>query len=174
MNSSGCEYCGQPVFRRVIYKDDRAVILAPVYPHLSKADGGHLIAYPQEHVTSRLTAGPRVILEVSYMSIVAADAMKKLLGVEWFNFQENSNWSLADPCGPHMHVHIYGRSKNSPHQEYGEALVLPRRADVARLGHEPFSEDEIRTMTRLVTETIRSGDLADFQHVIRLANSIGR
>ena len=123
MNNGGCEYCKPPNFRRVVYKDDSAVIVAPEYPHISKADGGHLIAYPKKHVTSRLSAGPKLMLEVSYMSVVAAGAMKRLLGVEWFNFQENGNWSLVDPCGPHMHVHIYGRSKASPHQVYGEPLV---------------------------------------------------
>jgi diadenosine tetraphosphate (Ap4A) HIT family hydrolase len=171
MNNGECQFCKPPDSGRVIYKDASALIIAPENPHISKADGGHLIVYPKKHVVSRLSAGPKVMLELSYLSIVAAGAMKGLLGVEWFNFQENANWSLVEPQGPHMHVHIYGRSKASPHQVYGEALVLPRRAEVPRLSYEQFSEEEIGVLTRLAAEAVRSGALADFQRLIGIASS---
>ena len=59
---------------------------------------------------------------------------------EHINVQENGNWSLNALRGPHVHLHLYGRSRDSKQQILGEALSFPKRG--SKFYFEPLNQEE--------------------------------
>jgi hypothetical protein len=64
--------------------------------------------------------------------MVVGEAMRTALrdvgiNIGRINYQDNGNWSVFTPEGPHLHIHIYGRAINATHQPYGQALFFPHK-----------------------------------------------
>lgn len=108
-----------------------AVLVLPNAPHLSVSDGGHLLVATVRHVASRADYSLAEVREVHQLTVAAARALLVLGWADWINFQENGNWSVDTPAGPHSHTHVYGRSKSSTTQSFGEPLRLPTRMELA-------------------------------------------
>lgn len=100
-----------------------AAVVLPERSHISPHDGGHLVVTVRRHQPSRrdLTSVERAHLDA--LSLVASDALEHVLATDWFNFQENGNWGMS-----HVHLHVYGRSRQAIDQPFGEALRFPLRA----------------------------------------------
>jgi len=107
------------------------VVALPERPHISIADGGHLVVVPTRHVKDRRDLIEREFLQMFYGSKLAAGALSVAFGVDWFNFQENGNWSLGTDGQPHLHLHVYGRARAALEQPFGEALRFPERRQLA-------------------------------------------
>lgn len=115
-----CDFCDD---LPTVLSELAAVALAvPARPHLAPEDGGHLVVYPRRHVPDRRSLSVTETLAVSLLSFVAADAVNTVFEADWQNYQENGNWSLARGESPHMHLHVYGRSRASRTQPFGHAL----------------------------------------------------
>lgn len=50
---------------------------------------------------------------------------KSGIEIESINYQENGNWAFTRKEEHIFHVHLYGRTKNSKKQKWGQALYLP-------------------------------------------------
>ena len=142
-----CHAC-EPDDASVLCETDEARVLLPARPHISPRDGGHLVATPKLHVRSRRDLSTEALHAVELLTMVAADALEAVFGTPWFNFQENGNWSLDRPERQHMHVHVYGRTRNAADQPYGEALRFPLRADVPAWRVVAPTDDQRRDLTR--------------------------
>jgi diadenosine tetraphosphate (Ap4A) HIT family hydrolase len=99
-------------------------MLVPDRPHISPREGGHLVVVPVTHVSERRQMTMSELLSVDLLTMLAADALERVYGAEWQNYQENGNWYL-DPSTGHAHVHVYGRRRDAVDQPFGEALRFP-------------------------------------------------
>lgn len=118
---AGCNVCSYGG-KDVLLSLPLARVILPATPHIAPADGGHLYVVPKVHVASRLGLTPRELLAVDWGTLLAAEAMSRVFGADWCNFQENGNWSLDSGTPQHMHMHVYGRRRDSAKQPFGEAL----------------------------------------------------
>ncbi len=62
--------------------------------------------------------------------MLVGDAMVKGLlnrgiNIARVNYQENGNWAFLKDEAPYFHLHLYGRTTDSRHQKFGEALYFP-------------------------------------------------
>ena len=100
-------------------------------PHISREDGGHIMIIPKVKYVDRTELSPEVATERVKLTMVIGQAMATAMnrqGVDIgrINYQDNGNWSVFSPEGPHLHVHLYGRAKSAKTQTYGEALHFPK------------------------------------------------
>jgi diadenosine tetraphosphate (Ap4A) HIT family hydrolase len=110
--------------------------------HIPPEDGGHLIVFSNRHIHSRIEATKYEILEMWDLSIIAGKLLNKMLNIDWYNFQENGNWNMILPTGNHFHLHIYGRSRQSNNQIFGEPLHLPKNSSIS-LESNKYSKNQI-------------------------------
>ncbi|WP_406278179.1 hypothetical protein OHT93_36590 [Streptomyces sp. NBC_00191] len=125
---SRCALCSA-LSERVVLDLRHAVILLPLRAHIAAKDGGHLVVVPRRHEPSRMRLTPVEMLSMEFGSLIASVALTQVLGTDWFNYQENGNWSV-ESADRHMHLHVYGRSKEAEVQTYGEALRFPLRVQL--------------------------------------------
>ncbi len=144
-----CPFCGLPP-ERLLAQTDLASIAVPAAPHVAPDDGGHLIVVPRRHVASRREIDLPEAVEMWRLSTIAAAALERVLGVSWFNYQENGNWTVDDPRQRHLHLHVYGRARDSRLQPFGESLRFPRRDALERWDRTPFTEAHVAALRRAV------------------------
>ena len=118
----------------VIYETEDFVAKAANEPHLDREDGGHVVILPRERFAGREELNPRQAKDLMRMTMVVGEAMKKVMNehgvdVGILNYQDNKNWSVFNPEGPYLHIHILGRAKSAKGQKYGESLVFPNKKD---------------------------------------------
>lgn len=150
MAIKNCKYCDLSGIDS-LWSSFGAVLSLPLHPHVSSADGGHLIAIPRRHVADRRVLSPRENLAVVLATCIGADALGEAFKTDWQNYQENGNWGANSVAGPHMHVHIYGRRKGSVTQPFGEPLRLPRTSEDARMEANDLSIEDIERLRSAVT-----------------------
>lgn len=133
-------------FGLIVFEKHEICVRVPARLHVAPKDGGHLIVSPRAEVSSRLTLKPHQILSVEYCVRLASKALLQLGFCDWINVQENGNWALKRRQQNHMHVHVYGRSKTSFAQPFGEALRFPIFDDLAEWKTGNFSKDQIEDL----------------------------
>lgn len=116
----------------LIYETKNFIVEAFDAPHISREEGGHIRIIPKVRISDRQDLSPEKAIELMRLTMVVGEAMKyamKKRGVDIgrINYQENGNWGVFKPEGPHLHIHIYGRAKDAKSQKYGEAIHLPQR-----------------------------------------------
>jgi len=124
-----CSFC-EPLRKHILKTGTWARILIPEWLHVPPEDGGHIIVSPIRHVRNRIMLSESEANEIWRFSIISAKLLSLLLSVDWYNFQENGNWTADNPQKCHMHLHVYGRSADSKNQTFGEALRLPLRSEI--------------------------------------------
>jgi diadenosine tetraphosphate (Ap4A) HIT family hydrolase len=127
-------------------------ITVPAHPHVSRADGGHLIINPKASVEDRTKLSRDQAVELVKLTMVAGEAMKTVLrrrGVDIvrINYQDNGNWRAE------LHVHLYGRARGAKLQPCGHALAFP-----------PTREAFMREMANL--EALSAEDVAELKSEI--------
>lgn len=139
-DSNDCGLCERVCESELIIVDNVRVI-APHSLHNAGEDGGHLIVLPVRHISTRWDLFTLESATMHVLSYIARTALSEACSASWWNLQENGNWGLGRPRGPHMHLHVYGRNVNSVRQPFGEALVLPKR-DANNVSLPMYSEKE--------------------------------
>jgi len=137
----------------VLVRGARAMLLVPNAPHVSIRDGGHLLVTTMRHVQSRVDFSDEEAREVHQLTVQAARALLNLAWANWINFQENGNWSVDTPAGPHSHTHVYGRWRGSTNQPFGEPLRLPTSAELLATPVPVASPPEITALRRALAES---------------------
>jgi hypothetical protein len=138
-----------------IFEDEGFSVVTWKRPHIDRADGGHIVIVPPGGVPDRRFLAPRQAVRLMWLSIVVAEAMFDVLPkcgiqLEKVNFQENGNWGLDESRSPSLHLHLYGRARNSRYQEFGQALFLPDPSDAMYEKLEPFRLSEIELLSSAV------------------------
>ena len=116
----------------LIYETFHFTIKALPKPHVSRADGGHIIIFPKEPVVSRWDLDQMRAKAFMRLSMLAGKALTIALNergipVERINFEDAGNWAIGTERGPRLHLHLYGRSRDSVQQVHGEALNFPHK-----------------------------------------------
>jgi diadenosine tetraphosphate (Ap4A) HIT family hydrolase len=116
----------------VIFKSNHFTVDAVEHPLVDRDDGGHVTINPIVHVSDRQQLTPQQAIEFMRLSIVVGDAMKTAMkkngvNIGRINYQDNGNWGVFKPEGPHLHLHLYGRAIDAKYQRYGQACYFPHR-----------------------------------------------
>jgi len=107
----------------ILWQNPDFIVFTPKNPHLSLAQGRHLVAMPKKSMTA---AWDNPVLAGKCFALAAqvAKIWINLNLVQWANLQFNGNWGLLTGRTPFFHVHIYGRKKTS--STWGQPVVLPK------------------------------------------------
>jgi diadenosine tetraphosphate (Ap4A) HIT family hydrolase len=114
----------------LIYQSENFIVASADRPLIDREDGGHIIVEPIIKIVDRQQLQAREAIEFMRLTMVAGEAMKTVLSANGIaigriNYQDNGNWSVLKPEGPHFHLHIYGRAMNARYQPYGQACYFP-------------------------------------------------
>lgn len=131
-----------------IFQTKNFIVEAFDQPHISRLDGGHIKIYPKVPVVDRTELSPELAIELMRLTMVAGEAMTMALNqrgidIGRINYQDNGNWSVFSPGGPHLHIHLYGRAKSAKVQKYGDACHFPQRDTGFYDGFEPLNEGDV-------------------------------
>ena len=140
------------------------VVTSPEQPHVSRADGGHLIIHPRVMVEDRTHLSGEQAVELVKLTMVAGEAMRTVLGRKGIdlgriNYQDNGNWR------PELHVHLYGRARNATLQPFGHALAFPPTAAAfrAQMGSlEPLHETDAQEISAEMMRLLGTGKYRNF------------
>jgi diadenosine tetraphosphate (Ap4A) HIT family hydrolase len=117
--------------KNIIYQTNNFIVYVPNKPHISREDGGHIvITSVNENYESRLDLSQKEAIELIRLTMLISDAMiiamkDRNINIDRINYQENGNWAFLRNEKPKFHIHLYGRTKNSKSQKWGEALNFP-------------------------------------------------
>lgn len=149
MTKNNCIYCS-PSNRLVIFTGITSQLLVPKRMHIKPEDGGHLIVSPLRHLRRRINLSVQELLEIDYLSILSTRLLEVICEIDEVNYQENGNWTTALPDIQHLHLHVYGRRKDSTAQPFGEALRFPYKAELENWRVSGFSDAQIDRMKTLI------------------------
>ena len=116
--------------QKIVYETDNFFVFVPNMPHIPRLDGGHLVITTKEKISDRTGLNPTQAIECMRLTMLLGEAMTKGLNkqnihIEQINYQENGNWAYLRNEKPFFHIHLYGRTKSSKTQIWGEALNFP-------------------------------------------------
>ena len=116
--------------QKIVYETKNFLVFLPNMPHIPREDGGHLVITAKEKILDRTGLNPTQAIECMRLTMLVGEAMvkglkKQNINIERINYQENGNWAYLRHEIPFFHIHLYGRTKNSKSQIWGEALNLP-------------------------------------------------
>ena len=148
----------------VIFEARHFEIVAPGQPHVTRADGGHLVIHPKTRVEDRTQLSREQAIELVKLTMVAGEAMKNVLtrrGIDIgrINYQDNGNWRGE------LHVHLYGRARSATIQPFGQPLKFPptKQAFVEQMGDlEPLTAEDIRELNAAIAALLDSEKYRDF------------
>jgi diadenosine tetraphosphate (Ap4A) HIT family hydrolase len=117
-------------------------------PLVTRTDGGHISISPKITVSDRTLLSPALAIELMRLTMLAGEAMttvmrKRGVDIGRINYQDNGNWGVFKPEGPHLHIHLYGRAKSAAIQKYGEACQFPFRETGFYDGFEPLTTGDV-------------------------------
>jgi len=136
---------------KIIHRTANFVLRVLDKPHVSREDGGHLIISPRKTVVDRSELSKELAYELMKLTVVWGKAMmrglrKRGVPVGRINYQDNGNWALKEGGKGHLHVHLYGRSKKSVFQQYGEALYFPPKGSNVYNHNKPLNTGDVRAI----------------------------
>ncbi|MBI4147977.1 hypothetical protein HY490_01675 [Candidatus Woesearchaeota archaeon] len=137
----------------VFFESKRFSVASSDKPHVSRTDGGHIVIVPKRRLVNRWEMTQEEAVEFIRLSMIVGEAMVKGLNkrgipVERINFQDNGNWGLDSKEGPHFHLHLYGRAKNSLEQKRGEALRFPDKATKFWEKLDPLNQGDVNEILK--------------------------
>ena len=147
-----------------VYEAAHFEILVPERPHVTRADGGHLVINPKVAVEDRTKLERGQAVELVKLTMVTGEAMKivltrKGIPIGRINYQDNGNWRHE------LHVHLYGRARNASIQPWGTFLQIPptREAFSAKMGNlEPLNAEDVRDLRAEIERLLASEKYRDF------------
>ncbi len=140
----------------VIYETENFIVGVPKVPHIPREDGGHIwIRAKKNSFSSRLDLSSKEAIEVMRLTMLISESMiegmkNRNIIIERINYQENGNWAYLNGNKPVFHIHLYGRTKNSKTQTWGEALVFPNKKSGFYDNFEPLNNDDINEIKKQI------------------------
>lgn len=152
----------------IIYQTDNFTVEAHQRPHIDRDDGGHIVISPRERIINRQDLSPRKAIELMRLSIVAGEAMTRVMNVHGvdigrINYQDNGNWSVLKPEGPHFHMHLYGRAKSAKVHKYGQACYFPHIDDQPEYyeNFKPLTKEDVEEIGREMEKIFADDKFSD-------------
>lgn len=145
----------------IVWEDSRFEIRIPREPHIDAEDGGHIVIYPKDRQAYTYAFSVEDRNEMIQLEATCEKIMIEHLGADHVNIQRNGNWFFLRhpdaPKGerPHLHVHIYARSKKSRRQPWGEALNFPNPKTGWLSNIHPYSISKIKLIQKKLREVLR-------------------
>lgn len=136
-------------------------------PHVSRSDGGHIVIAPKIRVGDVTKLTPPLAIELMKLTMVTGEAMKAVMnqrGVDIgiINYQENGNWGVFVPGGPHLHVHLYGRAMSARTQKYGDALYFPKLETGFYDKNDPLTQEDISAIKSEIERLLQTEKYKSF------------
>ena len=138
-----------------IWENEDFVVTTINVPHIDKYDGGHITIRTKVPVSSITQLSDDLLLKlfklVGYCETALLKTMNKQ-GIEtpFTNNMDNGNWAVFANKPKTMHIHIYGRAKNSVKQTFGQALYFPDPNSGFYDNHTPLNEQDIQSIKCLI------------------------
>lgn len=138
-----------------IYETKNFIVEAPDKPHITRTDGGHIKITPKVKVLDRTELSPKLAIELMRLTMIVGEAMatgmnNRGIDIGRINYQDNGNWSVFDPTGPYLHIHLYGRAKSATIQKYGDAGYFPQRNTGFYDNFEPLNDEDIKEIQKQI------------------------
>ena len=148
----------------LIYETEYFIIESREPPHMSRADGGHIVISPKVPLHDRTEMTASQAKEFIKLSMVAGEAMKKGMGrqgieIGRINYQDNGNFNVK------FHLHLYGRAVNAPTQPFGTTMITPRtKAEFVEYirNLEPLLADDIAAIREEIEILMESEKYQEF------------
>lgn len=139
----------------LIFETDDFLVESVDKPLITRLDGGHLTLTPKVRIPDRTKLSPRLAIEFIRLSMIVGEAMATALNergidIGRINYQDNGNWAVFAPQGPHFHLHLYGRAKSATIQKYGESCHLPFMNTGFYDANEPLNEGDIAAIRKQI------------------------
>ena len=147
---------------KIIYVTNNFKVCIPNKPHVSREDGGHIRIKPIiKEYESRLELSINEAIEVMRLTMLVSEAMingmkKRGIDIERINYQDNGNWAFLEEKKPHFHIHLYGRTRNSKIQPFGESLYFPNPKTDFYDNFKPFDEEDIKEILKEINSLEKS------------------
>ena len=152
----------------LIYESPHFVVESFDPPHVDRDDGGHIKIDPKVRVSDRQQLSPSQAIELMRLTMVSGEAMKTVMnnrGVDIgrINYQDNGNWSVLNPDGPYLHIHLYGRAKSAKYQKWGEACYFPLRSQRPEYYAKcrPLTKEDVAAIKDEIIKLLRTGKYSD-------------
>lgn len=134
-----------------IFETDNFIIEAVDKPLVTRLDGGHITITPKVRVGDRTQLSPSLAKEFIRLSMIVGEAMSVALNnrgidIGRINYQDNGNWGVFLPQGPHCHLHLYGRAKSAKFHKYGESCNFPFMSTGFYDSFEPLNGGDIEAI----------------------------
>jgi diadenosine tetraphosphate (Ap4A) HIT family hydrolase len=68
------------------------------------------------------------------------------------NYQDMGNWAYKRGEKPFLHIHVFGRAKNSVKQLFPESVYLPDRSTGFYDGFEPLNNEDVAEIKKQMEE----------------------
>lgn len=147
----------KPFNDEVIYETENFVVAVPKVPHIPRMDGGHIwIRGKEKYFESRTELNPKQAIEVMRLTMLLGEAMQigmrnRGINIDRINYQENGNWAYQKGTKPEFHIHLYGRTKDSKTQTWGEALKFPNKSTGFYNKFERFNNEDIEEIKKQIS-----------------------
>lgn len=141
----------------IIYETNNFVACVPSKTHIPREDGGHIwIRSKEKYFESRAALTPSQAIEVMRLTMLIGEAMivgmkRRKIEIARINYQENGNWAYLEGTKPVFHIHLYGRTKNSKSQTWGQALVFPSPSSDFYEKFESLNEEDIKEIVTQIS-----------------------
>ena len=152
----------------MIYTSENFIVESREKPHVDRDDGGHIRILPKIKVLDRQHLSPKQAIELMRLTIVVGQAMTKIMnehGVDIgrINYQDMGNWSVFNPEGPYLHIHLYGRAKSAKTHKYGQACFFPHREEKPEYyeNFKPLNEADVRDIKTEIEKLLKEEKFSD-------------
>lgn len=147
-----------------IYETETFCVFVPTKPHIDRCDGGHIVIMSKIPGCYSLIELPdEPAKELICLAKCCGKAITDILSesgidIGIVNYQINGNWSVNRSDRDSLHLHIYGRARNSFHQVYGEALRFPNPKTGFYDEFEPLTQIESEKITDYILKIYFYGE----------------
>jgi diadenosine tetraphosphate (Ap4A) HIT family hydrolase len=152
----------------MIYISENFFVEAVEKPHIDRDDGGHINIYPKIKILDRQQLTPKQAIELMRLTIVVGQAMTKIMNehevdIGRLNYQDNGNWTVFNPEGSYLHIHLYGRAKSAKIHKYGQACYFPQKEENPEYyeNFKPLNEDDVKDIKNEIEKLLKENKFSD-------------
>ena len=152
----------------LIYETEKFIVEAPEEPHVDRDDGGHIKIYPKIRLLDRQELSSKEAIELMRLTVIVGETMNKIMnerGVDIgrINYQDNGNWTVFNPEGSYLHIHLYGRAKSAKIHKYGQACFFPHRKEKPEYyeNFKPLNEGDIKEIKNQIETLLKQDKYKD-------------
>jgi diadenosine tetraphosphate (Ap4A) HIT family hydrolase len=139
-----------------IYETENFEVISHEQPFVSRTDGGHIKIVTKHSVEDRIKLSPKHAIELARLTMLVGEAFQIAMNnrgipVMKVNYEDLGNWAWKTGKKPHLHIHLFGRSKDAIKQIWPEAVYLPARETGFYDGFEAVNNDDISEIQKQIS-----------------------